>query len=295
MADQITEYSVPRFAQIDRPIYLQHHQPKSAVEPFHFHPSIEFFHLEDCELTSSFSGQNVTFKDGHFGVFWAAFPHRALQVSGSGTMVIAYVSLREFNSWKLPQEFVSTLLGGAVLQSKSSMSRNGSIMERWSKEVHIEEKMLSYIHCLEANSLIRRMVVDGYDQLLEARTNMLPDNSILHSYAQFEKMMRFISMNFSQQISVEDVAKVGELRKPAALKLFRTMIGRTIKEHLVDVRLAHAKMLLSQTDRKVLTIAMDSGFNNLSSFYKSFRVNLSTTPAAFRCNEQEHDGTNKET
>ena len=55
-----------------------------------------------------------------------------------------------------------------------------------------------------------------------------------------------------------------------------------IKEHITRIRLSHAQMLLSNSDAKILSIAMDSGFGSLSSFYEAFQSHLDTTPSVFR-------------
>ncbi len=44
----------------------------------------------------------------------------------------------------------------------------------------------------------------------------------------------------------------------------------------------HAKMLLVETDRKILTIAIECGFASLSSFYQCLQNHVCRYPAAFR-------------
>lgn len=60
-------------------------------------------------------------------------------------------------------------------------------------------------------------------------------------------------------------------------------MGVSIKNHLTRTRLSHAKMLLSETDQKIVTVAMDSGFGSLSSFYEAFTEhNDGLSPAKYR-------------
>ena len=61
------------------------------------------------------------------------------------------------------------------------------------------------------------------------------------------------------------------------MTLFRRVVGVPIKEHITRIRLSHAQMLLSNSDDKILSIAMDSGFGSLSSFYEAFQSH-STPP-----------------
>ena len=60
-----------------------------------------------------------------------------------------------------------------------------------------------------------------------------------------------------------------------------------IKKHITRVRLSHAQMFLANTDLQILSIAMDSGFNSLSSFYEAIFSLADKTPAAFRIESRQ--------
>ncbi|WCE28839.1 helix-turn-helix transcriptional regulator [Vibrio sp. SCSIO 43137] len=91
-----------------------------------------------------------------------------------------------------------------------------------------------------------------------------------------------MSKNFSNPISVGHIADDSGVSVSYAVMLFRRFLGRTAKEHLTDLRLQHAKMLLSESDAKVVTVAIESGFTSLSSFYDTFQKNVNTSPAEYR-------------
>ena len=67
-----------------------------------------------------------------------------------------------------------------------------------------------------------------------------------------------------------------------AMSLFRRVVGVPIKLHLTRTRLSHAQMMLANSEKKVVSIAMDSGFGSLSSFYDAFQIHMHSTPAEFR-------------
>jgi len=54
-------------------------------------------------------------------------------------------------------------------------------------------------------------------------------------------------------------------------------------ELLNRARVERVKLLLSTTDAKVITIAFDCGFTNLSNFHRHFLRETGTTPALWRC------------
>ena len=83
-------------------------------------------------------------------------------------------------------------------------------------------------------------------------------------------------------LTVRDVARHVRLSPRHAMVLFRRAVGVSIKTYITRTRISHAQMLLANSDMKVISIALDSGFNSLSSFYDAFRAQQNCTPAAFR-------------
>jgi len=94
--------------------------------------------------------------------------------------------------------------------------------------------------------------------------------------------MRFISETFSKTITISDVAEAGGISKNYAMVLFQKILGNTIKEHLTDTRIFHAKMSLTDTNNNILSIALDCGFGSLSSFYYTFQSKIGMSPGEFR-------------
>ena len=97
-----------------------------------------------------------------------------------------------------------------------------------------------------------------------------------------ETMARFIAENFSEEISVTDVARAARLHPKYAMVLFRRLTGATIKDFLLQHRITHAQRLLLVSDDKIIDIALASGFHSLSAFYSCFTRQVKETPNHFR-------------
>ena len=66
------------------------------------------------------------------------------------------------------------------------------------------------------------------------------------------------------------------------LRTFTRVVGVTPHRFISRARLQRAARQLSRTDAPVATIALDSGFGDLSTFHASFRRWLGVSPAAYR-------------
>lgn len=97
-----------------------------------------------------------------------------------------------------------------------------------------------------------------------------------------ERMERFLSEHYADDIDVPQVARAAGVHPQYASALFRDLRGRTLVEALARRRVAHAQLLLRTTDATVLDVALSSGFQSLSRFYAAFRRFVGQSPAAFR-------------
>jgi len=269
-----------------RGIFLQHHVPTDMHEPYHAHPSIEINFLQNCDMDYSFGGRAVTVPRERFCIFWAAQPHRVLRVRGTGKITNAYVSLEEFWSWPLPKEFTDVIMSGGVVAADRTQRDDVLLAERLAREVRTTTDQMSRLHCLEFQSRITRLALTGWD-IIAAPTSKnaatrIGGKAIVH----FEKMLRYIATHYADPIKLRDVAQAAQVSDNYANTLFKKIIGTTVKSHITNVRVFRARMLLAETDDKIIGIALDCGFRSLSSFYDAFQQLAGTSPADFRSQVQ---------
>lgn len=280
--ETLSEYIEYNNVPEEHQILIEHHRPVNFTVPYHHHASIELNFLQGCSMSYSFSGSEVTIEPGHIVAFWAARPHRVIKVDGIGTITNVYVSLSQFLQWRLPASFVNTVLAGSVITTMHNSDLDRLLFQRFAIERQTNDSVLGELHNLEIESRLKRLAIEGWHTALRITNpnnpSVIGGNAIYH----FERMLKFISEHYAVNISVQDVANHAGISKSYAIALFKKLLGRSIKEHLIDMRLIHAQMRLSETDDKILTIAIDSGFGSISSFYDVFHKRHKTSPAQFR-------------
>lgn len=280
--ENFAEYANTFAIPVENAIILEHHRPNLDRTPYHFHPSIEFNYLRDCGMTYAFPGGEVTLPRNRLVLFWAAHPHRVVDIDGRGTITNAYVSLSEFVKWSLPTEFLELLLGGAVISTVAPNAFDDAMTKRWESERTKGTAQWHRAHSREIEARLIRLNEEGFTKLFEPSNTGSANTMGGAAVFQFERMLRYIANNFSDPISVEDVAQVGNLSPNYAISFFKRLMGKSIKSHIIDLRLAHAKMLLVETELKIASVAMDSGFKSQAAFYAAFQKRIGTSPAAFR-------------
>ena len=96
------------------------------------------------------------------------------------------------------------------------------------------------------------------------------------------RVMHFIHARLKKPISRREAAAVAALSEGAFSRFFRKCTGRTFPIYLNEIRLGRAARLLSETDLRVASVAVESGFTNLSNFNRRFLAWKKMTPVAFR-------------
>jgi AraC-like DNA-binding protein len=83
-------------------------------------------------------------------------------------------------------------------------------------------------------------------------------------------------------LSVAALARRATLSPFHFLRAFTNVAGMTPHQFVLRMRLHRAALRLRQSDESVTDIALGSGFNDLSSFNRRFRLIMGMAPTAFR-------------
>lgn len=100
------------------------------------------------------------------------------------------------------------------------------------------------------------------------------------------QIVHFITENFREPLSLELLAKELGVSKYHLSHLFSEKMGRSFPEYLQSIRLGYALSLISDTQRSITDIAIDSGFESQRSFYRAFRGHYGCTPLQYRRENQ---------
>lgn len=110
-------------------------------------------------------------------------------------------------------------------------------------------------------------------------------------YRRLHRARDFIAASATQNVSLEEVARVACLSPNHLLRNFKQLFGQTPHQYLTARRLQQAARLLRQTEASVTEICFAVGFESLGSFSTLFRRHTGLSPDAFRrqkCNFQAY-------
>jgi AraC-like DNA-binding protein/quercetin dioxygenase-like cupin family protein len=97
--------------------------------------------------------------------------------------------------------------------------------------------------------------------------------------------MRYIDTHYIEDLSIEEVANVFALSPSYFSSLFKNITSKTFTEYVNNIRISKAKELLKNTDKKVIDISYDVGFNNVYHFNRMFKQQIGISPLEYRKQE----------
>lgn len=100
--------------------------------------------------------------------------------------------------------------------------------------------------------------------------------------AWLSETLMYLNDNFKDTIRLDDIAEHLNLNKYFVSRNFNKILGCNIEKYVNIIRIEHAKNLLSFSTYSITEIALESGFENISTFYRVFRDLGLGTPRQFR-------------
>lgn len=108
------------------------------------------------------------------------------------------------------------------------------------------------------------------------------DSGKLLREQRMKNMLDYIHQNYSQPITIQDVAAAANISKSECFRCFSELSKITPAEYINKFRLLQASQLLITTDKSMADICFTAGFNNTSYFSKKFKEQYGVTPKAYR-------------
>jgi LacI family transcriptional regulator len=96
------------------------------------------------------------------------------------------------------------------------------------------------------------------------------------------KALRFLRENACFNISVDDLVREVLLSRSVLERRFRKIVGRTIGDEVVRLRVDHAVELLCNTSMELKAIAYHSGFGSQAYMNAVFKKKVGKTPGSYR-------------
>ena len=150
---------------------------------------------------------------------------------------------------------------------------------------------------LESFETVRKAFLEkpfGYE--LEIKAQLLHLFFLLYSHVPYQKtdqthtditdklkmVLQFIQEHYQSSVTVRELADLCHFSEYHFMRFFKRHMNMTCIEYLNQYRLEMASRQLAKTELPITTIALESGFNNISYFNRVFKKKFGVTPKEYR-------------
>lgn len=234
-------------------------------------------------------------------------PVRFLQIQGDktheglygrGDICITPAQVPFFARWEGNDRYLQIRIASCFIQNVGrealgmNPDRHKLISEFKTRDPQIEAIAMLLLAELKQENLGGRLYIESLVNvlavhLLRQYTAIKPRLAIYDGglpQRQLLQVLEYINEHLDRDIKLADLAQLLGMSQFHFSHLFKQAIGTAPYQYVLQQRVERAKQLLKQTDRSIMEIALECGFNSHSHLSKHFRQFTGITPKAFRAN-----------
>ena len=265
---------------------FQYYYDNLELFDFHcieWHREFEFLYVESGQVLCGIGEKQIILSEGDAIFINSKILHRFY--ASSGGVIPNFVCMPEFIAPESSLVYKKYIL--PIISSNMSFQYFQSAEPWQARIIQIMIKIMETqenekIKELSTLALLQNLWLIFYENVkLSGKEEVQTVDETAQKRVQL--MMQYIHENYKQGLSLNEIASHIGVSKSTALHLFQRFLHTTPVNYLIEYRLQAASRLLKNTNKKVKTIAYESGFHNVDYFCRVFKNHYHVTPSEYRC------------
>lgn len=129
-------------------------------------------------------------------------------------------------------------------------------------------------------SILMELLIYTRRYIEEHQTNILANPTPMHN--QIFEIVQYMNSNFSSNLSLSFISEKFFISQYYLSRTFKEATGFTFIEYVNSIRIREAQHLLIETNSKIINIAENVGFGNISHFGRVFKSLTGFSPLNYR-------------
>ncbi|MCR8560718.1 AraC family transcriptional regulator [Mucilaginibacter sp. BJC16-A38] len=252
--------------------------------PYHFHAEYELTYIVAGSGKRYVGSHMQNFTSGDLVLIGPNVPHcwkldDTQEMRPAGAIVIqfdgAFLGADFFN--KIELQHIKRLFqksgSGISFHGDTQRAVNQSLLAL-SAEDNSFRLLIGLLEALQRLAQSAEYALLDQNQLIAERS--------LAEQERINPVFAYLVENFRHQVSLDTAAGIANMTTNAFCKYFKKITRKTFMETIIEYRLNYAIQQLVQTDKPISEIAFESGFGDVSHFYKMFKVKMQLSPLNYR-------------
>ncbi|MBS5196069.1 MAG: helix-turn-helix transcriptional regulator [Clostridiales bacterium] len=267
----------------DDPFSIYHiaNAKRSFQIPIHWHDEFEIIYVKSGFLTVSISGENYIGKPGDAFVVSPGNLHFMGSQTGNVDYFtflfpLKYISFRTDDI--LDDKLLEPLNSGHLIINPEI---EDTVKEQCEQLVEIygakkEESQSKITAQIKTKIILLQFILELW------KRGFIVENDTSGKNTVEKEMVSYIQQNFTGKILLKEFGEQFHLSEKYISRYFKEHFHITISQYVTYLRLEHAKHLLQDTNIPVTEVAMQSGYQNVSYFIRSFKKMYGMSPLKYR-------------
>jgi AraC-like DNA-binding protein len=253
--------------------------------PYHFHPEYELTYILDGYGKRYVGSHMEDFAPGDLVLLGPNLPHCWKLVSNGPEQARASAIVVQFEGTFLGQDFFNK---NELQHIKKLFQKSACGISFLSDTRTSVDHQLLALSKEKSNFRLLIGLLEALQKLASTNDYILLDQNMMvaeRSIAQQERInpvLAYLVENFRQPVSLDVAAGIAHMTTNAFCKYFKKITRKTFMETIIEYRLNYAIQQLVQTDKPISDISYESGFGDVSHFYKMFKVKMGLSPLNYR-------------
>ncbi len=262
------------------PFRLLHDPKLNHLFYWHFHPELELVYIEGASAKRHVGNHISEYKGSDLVLIGANIPHLNFDY---GVTTTYRKEVLHFKS-NFRDKVLDTLPELHQINRLLDLAKYGiAFCGTTKKEVG---KLMKTLHSLEPFDYFITIMRLLKLLALSNEFELLHKKPFVNRYSNKEqqrirKIYGFIDERYQSKISLEEVAALCNLTKPAFCRYFKKATGSTFVQFLNQYRISQAKRLLLK-GKNITEACYECGFESLSYFNRSFKKITGENPSEFK-------------
>ncbi|MCR5101967.1 MAG: AraC family transcriptional regulator [Butyrivibrio sp.] len=264
------------------PGVVLHHNKLVEDYPYHWHTAVEIIRPIKNSYKAIIADQTYNLKEDDIMIITPGTLHQ-LQAPPTGERNIMLFDCNHISSLSEVSTLLNAIVSSVVITKESNPELHGSLV-RILDEIESEYSKRDPFTTSSIYSLIIKFLVTlGRASIFTE--NKFPETSTVKRREYIEKYINicnYISEHCVEDLSIDDIASKAGFSRFHFSRLFKDFTGMACYDYITQCRIAKAESMLILPDISITDVAMQSGFNSLSTFNRIFKSVKGCTPSEYK-------------
>ncbi|TMM59204.1 AraC family transcriptional regulator [Maribacter algarum] len=262
------------------PFRLLHDPKLNHLFYWHFHPEFELVYIEGASATRHVGNHISQFTESDLVLIGSNIPHLNFDHGVTTTYRKEVLHIKPFFKEQFISQMPELLSIERLLElSKYGIAFTGSTKKEVSellKELHL---LAPFEFFMQSVTILKKLAQSKEFELLHTKPYI--NRYSKKEQERIRQIYAMIDERYQYKITVDEVAELCNLTKPAFCRYFKKATGNTFISFLNQYRISQAKRLLLM-GRNISETCYECGFESLSYFNRTFKKVTEENPSEFK-------------